>query len=534
MEHRINRLEVLGHKIAPMALVAFILLGLGSCCPEDPYADYLNLIITTEPKSLDPAFSTDITTGVITALMYDNLVRFGVGSEILPSLATSWEISDDGMSYRFHLRDDVTFWNGAVLTAADVRYSFERVLHAETTSPQTWLLTPIQGSGAYMQGKADSLSGIGIVNDFEIVITLTSPFAPFLGFMGAPATAIVQKSHPDSARIDLKINPSGTGPWMFETWQADRQIRMSRNENYFAGPAKLKGILLNNMPEVLTSAIEFEAGNLDVMAIPNSEFKYWTRSEMWKPYIHKLDELGMYYIAMNVQRKPFDDKRVRQAVTLAIDREKIIYRILHNSSTLAKGPIPPGLEGYDSTRVDTPYDPEAARHLLKEVGYSDGCEFDLWVDPGAAVSQTLEAIQHYLNEAGFKVHLVRNDWNMMRDAMRKGETDAYWGNWWADYADAENFLAPLFHSHNSARRNRYSNPDVDRSIEKLQQSLDPQERKLLAMEIESVLIEEAPYAFMWYPTSYTVVQPNLKGYVPYLMPNANKYTDVYFEEEDTP
>ncbi len=516
------------HILALLGVVTLLMLGLGSCCPEDPYADYLNLIITTEPKSLDPALSTDVTTGVITALMYDNLVRFGTGSEILPGLAESWEVSEDGLSYLFHLRSDVKFWDGKPFKATDVKYSFERVLESENRSPQTWLLSPIKGSRAYMQGNATEVSGISVVNDTTIQIILTSPFAPFIGFLGAPATSIVPKY--EDRDVDFKVLPAGTGPWVFEEWQADRQIRFSRNDNYYAGPAKLKGLLLNNMPEVLTSAVEFEAGNLDVMTIPNSEFKYWTRSTAWQPYIHKLDELGIYYLAMNVQRPPFDDQRVRQAVTRAIDREKIIHRIMHNSATLALGPIPPGLEGFDSTRIPIPYAPETARNLLKEAGYTHGCEFDLWVDPGAAISQTLEAIQHYLNEAGFIVHLVRNDWNMMRDAMRKGETDAYWGNWWADYADAENFLAPLFHSTNASRRNRYSNPDVDRSIEKLQQSLDPQERSLLAMEIDSVLIEEAPYAFMWYPTSYTVVQPNLKGYIPHLMPNANKYTDVYFED----
>ena len=119
---------------------------------------------------------------------------------------------------------------------------------------------------------------------------------------------------------------------------------------------------------------------------------------------------------------------------------------------------------------------------------------------------------------------------MMRDAMRKGETDAYWGNWWADYADAENFLAPLFHSETAARRNRYSNPQVDKWINQLQRSMDSDERISLAKQVDSVLIAESPYAFMWYPTSYTVVQPRLKGYVPHLMPNANRYTDVYFEE----
>lgn len=512
--------------IPALLLLLLATLSLWTCCPEDPYNNYLNLIITTEPKSLDPALSTDITTGVVTGLMYNNLVEFGVGTEVIPGLAESWNISEDGKVYTFFLRQNVNFWDGSPFTSADVKYTFEHLLNPDTRSPQTWLLMPVQGARDYSKGLVDSIRGIQIVSDHEIQLILDTPFAPMIGFLGAPATAIVSSK----TKSDLRVSPMGTGPWIFDIWQPDQQLRFHKNPDYFRGAAKLDGLILNNISEILTAAIEFDAGNLDVMAVPTSEFKYWTRSAAWAPYIHKLEELGLYYIAMNVDRPPFDDQRVRQAVTLAIDREKIIYRILHNSATVALGAIPPGLAGFDSSRQAIPYDPDRARELLKEAGYDGNCEFDLWVDPSAAVSQTIEAFQHYLNEVGFKVHLVRNDWNMMRDAMRKGETDAYWGNWWADYADAENFLAPLFQTETAARRNRYSNPQVDAWISQLQRSLDPGERISLAKQIDSVLIAEAPYAFMWYPTSYTVVQPRLKGYVAHLMPNANRYTDVYFED----
>jgi peptide/nickel transport system substrate-binding protein/oligopeptide transport system substrate-binding protein len=523
--------DALVHKIALWAMVTLLLFGLGSCCPEDPYKNYLKMVILTEPKSMDPTMANDITTGVISGLMYDNLVQFGIGNDLQPGLAQSWEISSDGRVYTFNLRDDVYFWDGKQLTARDVVYSFHRTLNPETRSSMTWLLDPILGASEFMQGKADSISGIRMINPSKIELILSKPFAPFIGFLAVPPTAIVPYKEGDPVQPELKTTPMGTGAWIFAEWQSDRKLSFKKNPNYFNGPAKLDGILLNNMPETLTQAVEFEAGNLDSMVVPNSEFKYWTRSTAWQPYIQKMDELGIYYLAMNVERTPFTDKRVRQAVTYAIDREKIIHRILHNSATLAHGPIPPGLAGYDSTRVPLPYDPEKAKQLLVEAGYPEQCEFDLWVDPGAAISQTIEAIQHYLNEAGFKVNIVRNDWNMMRDAMRKGGTDAYWGNWWADYADAENFLAPLFHSKNSARRNRYNNSTVDENIESLQQSLDPEERKLLAMNIDSTLIEEAPYAFFWYPTSYTVFQPNLKNFIVHQMYFANKYTEVYFEEQ---
>lgn len=517
------------HYNALLLLISSLLVCLQGCCPVDPYKDYLHLTLATEPKTLDPVYSTDITTGVLTTLMYDNLVRFDAGTNIVPGLAKTWEVSEDAMTYTFHLRSDVEFWNGKRLTAADVRYSFERLMDPEIGSPQTWLLMPLLGSRSYTQGKADKIHGISVLNDTTITLKLNTPFTPFLGFLGAPATAIVTAGKPFEDPNDLKREPMGTGPWKFDVWEADRHIRLTRNETYYAGPAKLEGLILTNSSEVITRAIEFEAGNLDIMSVPNSEFKYWTHSEIWRPYVHKLEELGVYYLAMNVEKPPFNDIRVRQALTFAIDREKIIQRILHHSVSLAKGVIPPGLLGHDSTRTSTSFDPIKARELLQEAGYTQACEFELWVDPGAAVSQTIEAIQHYLNEAGFDVRLVRNDWNMMRDAMRQGQTDAYWGNWWADYADAENFLAPLFHSSNASRRNRYSNNEVDARIEELQRESRPKRRHELAVGIDSILINEAPYAFMWYPTSYTVVQPNVRGYQPHLMPNANKYTDVYFE-----
>jgi ABC-type transport system substrate-binding protein len=311
-------------RLVPLAATILLLSGsLLSCCPEDPRANYLNLIINTEPKSLDPAISSDITTGVITSLMYDNLVQFGVGSEIIPGIASSWHISPDGKVYTFHLRNNVRFWDGTPLNAADVRYSFERVLAPETRSPQTWLLTPILGSDAYMQGNADGVRGITVENDSTLILKLKTPFAPFLGFLGAPALAIVPKHY----TANLKNSPLGSGPWIFTDWQADREVSFKKNPQYFKGAPLLDGLILHNIPEILTAAIEFEAGNLDVMLVPNSEFKYWTHSTVWQPYIHTLEELGLYYLAMNVDRKPFNDVRVRQAVTLAIDRQKIIKRI---------------------------------------------------------------------------------------------------------------------------------------------------------------------------------------------------------------
>jgi len=507
------------------------LLLLNSCCPPDPYLNHLKLHLATEPKSLDPALSTDVTTAIIMAQIYDNLVRFEHGSEIKPGIARDWDISADGMIYTFYLNDHFNFWNGRSIVAEDVKYSFERILNPETRSPQTWLFTPLLGAEEYMEGRVSEVTGITVRDSLTLELRLKNPFAPFLGFLAMPAAGIVAREGVMAAGDRFGENPLGSGPWIFEEWEHDSYVLFRRNPDYFYGAPVMDGILVRTIPEVLTAAIEFEAGNLDVMLVPTSEFKYWTRSQQWQPNIHKLDELAFYYLAMNCDRPPFDNIRIRQAVVLALDREKIVHRILHNSSTVATGAIPPGLAGFDPDLNPVPFDPDSARRILLDEGYTDGCEFELWVDQSAAVSQTLEAVQAYLNDVGFICRLVSNDWNMMRDAMRKGKTDAYWGNWYADYADAENFLAPLFHSSTSARRNRYSNPEVDVMIENLQQTMDDEKRAHLAREVDSILIVEAPYAFMWYPTSYTVVQDWVKEYYVPQMPNGNKHLDVYIERD---
>jgi len=499
-------------QITSLSLILSILWGISSCCGPDPYANYLKLVEVTEPKSLDPIMSTDVTMGTKIALMYDNLVQFGMGTEIEPNIAHRWDISDDGKTYTFFLEDSFRFWNGRSIRAKDVKYSFERLLDPEAGSPQTWILTPIKGARERLKGEVNGVAGIKVLDSLTLRIDLEYPFAPFLGFLAMPAVGIVAREGVEAAGDRFREQPLGSGPWIFEEWKRDHHVLFRRNPDYFHGAPKMEGVMIRTITEALTTSIEFEAGNLDVLLLPSSEYKYFLHSKQWASQILKLDDLAFYYVALNCERAPFNNVRIRQAAALAIDREKIIHRILHDAGTQAVGAIPPGLPGYDPEKAPIPFDPDSARRILIEEGYPDGCEFELWVDQSSAVTQTLEAVQAYLNDVGFKCRLITNDWNMMRDAMRKGKTDAYWGNWWADYADAENFLAPLFHSKNAARRNRYHNPEVDALIEDLQRSMDEDRRTELARRADSILAAEVPYVFMWYPTSYTAVQEWVKGY----------------------
>ncbi len=512
--------------IKTILYLIIILLSLNSCCKESPYINYLKLYMDTEPKSLDPAMSSDLTTGQKISFMYDNLVTFGRGADIHPGIAKRWNISDDGKTYTFILHKNFNFWNGRSIRSQDVSYSFTRIMDRNTLSPMTWLFAPVKGAREYLDGNASTITGFSTPNDTTFIIELTNELSPFLGFLAMPAAGIVPREAVDDEAIDFGRHPLGSGPWIFEEWRPDNFVSLKKNGHYFYGPPKMDGIYIRTIHESLTASIEFESGNLDIFDVPTAEFDYWMHSKVWAPYTQSLDELATYFIGLNVERKPFDNPRIRLAAAMAIDREKIIKQVMHGSVKIANGILPPGLPGYDSTATPIPFNPDSSRQILIEEGYGDGCEFDLWADQKSGVSQLLEAIQAYLNEAGFKCRIIRNDWNMMRDAMRQGSTDAYWGNWWADYADPENFMTPLFHSYQAARRNRYSNPEVDRLIVKLQGANQDSLKSKIAHQLDALLMKEVPYIFLWYPTTYTVQQANIIGYERCLMPNANRYLNT--------
>ncbi len=501
-------------------LLVIVVIFMFSCIAE-PDSNQLVLVMPGDPKSTDPAHATDVRTGQLCALLYDNLVKFDNGRNIIPALAKQWDISSDGKLYTFHLRDDVQFHNGIKIIADDVKFSFERILKPQTQSHRTWLFSNVVGATEFTEQKSESVVGFQAINDTTFSIKLTQPFTPFLGFLAMPSASII------SISFENKI--IGSGPWILDEWVHDGSILLKQNKLYFDNPPKLEILKIRILPEPLPRSAEFVTGYLDIMEVPESEYDLWANDPDWVPFIYPQNELNVYYIGLNCSRPPFNNKQVRQAVNYAVDVDAIIDIVKNGNATRANGPIPPGL--LDKTSQNKyELNIELARQLLTEAGYPNGFETELWQSQSPDLLYVTEAIQSQLAEVGIVVKIVRNDWNMFSQAVSEGVPDMYYRSWFADYPDAENFLAPLFESEISNKRwTRYENLELDILIKHLQVESNQSKRNVLSKKANDILIEDAPWIYLWHSQSVFVVNPRLKNWQPSLMFNAEKYNEVWKE-----
>ncbi len=489
-----------------------------AACTRTSESRQLNLVLYGDPASLDPAFATDVRTGQVCALLYDNLVRFSHGTGLVPALAKSWSLDPTGTQYFFNLRTDVHFIDGTHLTAQDVKQSFQRVMMPETQSHRSWLFQNVTGVNEFQSGNSDEITGLDVVNDSTLIIRLAEPFAPFIGFLAMPAAAII--------RTDDRGRLVGSGPWILNQWIHDGHLLFTSNPDYFDGKPVLEKLKIRILPEALPRSAEFITGYLDIMEIPEPEYDLWADDPKWTPYIHLKDELNTYYIGLNCGRPPFEDVRVRRAVNFALDIPSIIQSVNHGKGIPAAGPVPPVLlDGI--VPIPYGYNPGKARQLLRDAGYSSGIDVELWQGQAPDVMQVTEVIQAQLAEVGVRVKLVRNDWNMFSQAVLQGKPDMYYRSWWADYPDAENFLAPLFESTLSLKRwTRYANPHLDSLLRDIQIETDDRQRQEIAVRANQILHDDVPWIYLWHSQTATIVNPELQGWQPCLMFNAEKYTLV--------
>jgi peptide/nickel transport system substrate-binding protein/oligopeptide transport system substrate-binding protein len=259
---------------------------------------------------------------------------------------------------------------------------------------------------------------------------------------------------------------------------------------------------------------EFETGSLDVLKIPSAELKRFLSDKRYKDHIQDLAEHRVLYIGLNNGREPLSDVRVRRAINLAVDVDQIIGVLAAGQGIPAGGSIPPGLGGYVD-REPYGHDPERARELLREAGYGDGFTMEIWQRDSPEGNRILEAVQGYLLQVGITVKLVKREWSAFKEAVSQGRVDAFFLDWYADYPDAENFLYPLFHSDNKGgggNRVFYDNADVDSLIELAGRTIDDDECERLYARVDSLIHDEAPWLYLYFPKVFHAVSPDVTGY----------------------
>lgn len=512
-----------------VSLCALSFCVLSASASEPVYGGVLTWRSQMDPPALDPAHSNIVEAGRASSLYCEGLVEINVdGDGLNPVLAESWEANADSTVWTFKLRKGVKFHKtgylgepsangGREVVASDVKYSFERLIKEK--SARAYFLNQIKGYQDFFDGKAEKWEGIEAVDDHTVKFTLAVPYAPFLYALSYTAFFVVPKEDVEKLGKDFNFRPVGTGPFIVNEWKHDDKLIYRKNPDYWRKDAQgkqlpyLDGIEIVIIPDSSVSYLEFKKGNLDVLPNVPNEF----HDEIIKGYkdgFQSRATIGTQYYGMSVNKKPFDDIRVRQAFNYAVNREMINELFLNGTFIPAKGVLPPGMLGYNPNIKSYGYDPEKAKQLLKDAGYPNGLTVTMQYNNNPRHKMIGEAIQAQFAELGIKMELQVAETGAHYDAVRRGDIPFFRAGWAGDYPDPDNFLYNLLCSDNFGQKGnyvRYKHDDVDKWLKDARAESDPAKRAELYAKAEQQIVSDAPWMFLFHDTTNLVAGAKVKN-----------------------
>ena len=421
--------------------------------------------------TLDPAHIEDGESAKVCDMIYDTLVQYRENTtDLEPALAESWTRSADGLTWTFHLRQGVQFHDGTPFSADAVVFSLTRPLML------------------FRNFHEQFISQIVALDPLTVQIQLKTPYAPFISTLAGTSFSIVSPV----AVQTLGENPIGTGPFKFVQWDKNDKIVLSANDTYWAGKPALDRLIFRSIPDNATRLTKLQAGNLHIMEFPNPDEIPLIQGD---PQLEILMQpsLNTGYLAMNMEKPPFDNLKVRLAINHAINKTEIVERLYQGLGIPAKNPIPPTLWSYDDSIEAHAYDPELAKQLLAEAGYPDGFETTLWALPvprpyipdGMALAA---AIQSDLQNVGINANIVTYDWATYLEKTANGEHDMAMLGWIADVADPDNFFYSLLSIPNAEKPayniSFYRNEELQKILDRARMSTDQDIHAFEALDID--------------------------------------------------
>jgi oligopeptide transport system substrate-binding protein len=467
---------------------------------------------STNPRDYDPAANGG------DKLIFSGLVSFDPNLNLIPELASSWDISPDGTVYTFHLRPDARFHNGKPVTAQDFIYSWDRAVDPKTESNTVLTyLGDIVGVTERHEGKAESISGLQALDDHTLQVTIDAPKPYFLQKLTYPVAYVVDRDNVESGEEWYRA-PNGTGPYRLARWDSFKSMLYERNDDYYLEPAKIPYIIYQLYTgETLRL---YESGDIDITGVGGSSLpRFQDPEEPMHADLRDGVSLCTGMIIIDNQQPPFDDPKVRQAFSLAFDRDKYIDIVTHDNALPARGPQPPGLPGYNTELKGLPYDPEKARQLLAESKYGgvEGLPPIVYTssghgsDAGGSVSALA---QMWRQNLGITITVENLEPDKYYDLTHAGyHGQLFGGGWCADYPDPENFTDALFHTGAQQNQSHYSNPQVDALLEQARTEQDVAKRMKLYQQAEQMIVDDAAVLFTTHGLSHVLVKPYVQGYV---------------------
>ncbi|MDR7469584.1 MAG: glutathione ABC transporter substrate-binding protein [Armatimonadota bacterium] len=482
-----------------LAGLIVLLVGTGAAGFAGPApGEGIVIAMPADATALDPHKTNDGPSFLVINQIFETLlVRTARGLE--PRLAISWRPVGD-RTWEFKLRRGVRFHDGTPFNAEAVRFTIERFINPEARARAYFVLSMVEGVRA--------------IADDTVQITTRYPFAALLNHLTHPATSIVSPAAVARFGADFVRNPVGTGPFKFESWVARDRITLLRNDDYWGGPPQIARVVLRPIPETSTQIVELESGGVDVVFnMPADSVARLERNPRIRVY--KEPSFSANYIGFHLERPPFSDVRVRRAVGHAVRVEGLITFFLKGLAVRANGPLSPVVFGAHTDLPGYEYDLDRARALLTEAGVRAGVRARLVIFESAEWRRIAQAIQASLQPLGFQIEVDVVEFGTWLSRLDRGDFDLYGMRWGTVTLDADYTLYSLFHSSQIPNPNysRYRNPEVDRLLDEGRATADQSRRAQIYRRAQSLIAQDAPMLFLYYPLSTYAVQSAVQNTV---------------------
>ena len=495
------------------------------------------LRLGADPPTLDPHLTTDVNSAVYAVEIYSGLMTIDRNLAIVGDLAENWEVSPDGRTTTFRIHPYAKFHDGREVTANDIKWSLERAADPLTEAfNASVFLNDIVGVTQKLSGASTAISGIQVINDSTVTITIDAPKPYFLSKLTYPVSFVLDQQNVESGR-DWIFEPNGTGPFKLAEYRPGEVLRLEKFDGYHLGPAMIDGV------EFLISGgnsmLMYENDELHITGIPLSLLDgiLDPSSALRSEVVAAPPQFDIDYFGLNTTEPPFDDIKVRQAFNYAIDRQTLASTLLEDLVVPAAGILPPGFPGYNPDLQGYEYDPEKALRLIQESKYGALDELPRIIltlpgNFGAGVSPSIEAMLAMWGEnLNVDIQLQQTEWATFLQDLHQNRFQMFGGlGWIADYPDPENFLDVLFHSKSNNNQSEYNNGQLDVLLERARVELDESARFELYHQAEEIIVYDAPWVPLWHSNGGSVlIKPNVNDYFlfPLVIP---KYRYVYFTE----
>ena len=470
------------------------------------YKDTLTWAQGSDVTSLDPHQGKETPAVQVTDQIFDTLIKVDPETrELVPQIAESWEQTDD-LTYVFKIRQGIKFHDGSDLTAEDVKFSLDRAINSASVS--------------YIVNFIESVT---MDDEYTVTIKTNDPYAPALRNLAIPYAAIVPKHIVEEDEANFILNPVGSGPYTFVEWSQGDHVTLKAFDDYYAGKAATENLIMKVIPETAQRAIALETGEIDLAydLLPTDIPRI---QEGENTTVYTVPSLSSYYISLNMNKEPFNIPEVREAITLAIDRQLIIDTLLNGSGTAADSIIAPAVFGYYSTGVPAA-DVESAKELLAEAGYADGFSCVLYVNDNQQRIEICQAVQSMLKEINIEVSLEVLEFGSFVTRTSNGEHDMAFFGWTTSSGDADYTYFSCLHSTqqgNPGNRCFMNDPDIDALIDAGRSNSNDEERAEIYKEL-AIKLDEYHCNIPIYFADLTVgASKNVEGFVM----DANAFYDM--------